>query len=340
MNIRKASILALAAVMAPGLSLGAARADDLFAGKTISLLASSAPGGGYDSYTRLLARFIGKYIPGKPTVVVQNMPGGGGLRVAQYIYSVAEKDGTKIGNLRGSNMLDSILNIRGGDIDPRKYEWLGNMASDTDICSFWHTAGVHSFADLQNKETLIGGSGKGAQNYSFPSAINHVLGTKMKIILGYQGMGDRIIAMQHGELQGNCGMNASSLTSLQPQLLSSGQLIPIMQSGTHPYPALKDVPLTQSFAKTDKQRKILTTIFSQMDIARTFATPPGTPRDRVEALRTAFMQALKDPDLIAQAKKEKLDLDPMGGDEVAKVIADMADIDAALKQEVRTAIGS
>lgn len=340
MTKSKAFILAAALAASQSLVPALAYAEDFYEGKTVSLLVSSDTGGGYDSYSRLLARYIGKYLPGHPTVVVQNMPGGGGLRAAQNVYSIAPKDGTTIGNLRASNMLDSILDIRGGDIDPTKFEWLGNMASDTDVCSFWKDSGVKSFDDLKNREVLLGGSGKGAQNYSFPSAINHVLGTKMKIILGYKGMGDRIIALQHGEIQGNCGMNASSLTSLQSQLLANGQLVPIMQSGMHPYPALSHVPMTQSFSMTDNQRKILDTIFSQMDIARTFAAPPGTPEERVDLLRTAFMVAMSDPALIEEAKRQKLDLNPMSGTDLAKVIADMAGIPPELKKEVRAAIGS
>ena len=318
---------------------GAARAEDFYAGKTITFIASSTPGPGYDAYTRLLARHIRKYIPGAPTIVVKNEPGGGGLRVGETIYSVAEKDGTKVGNLRASSLLDLILDIRDGYIDPNKYDWIGSMASDTDLCSFWYTAGVHSFADLQKKEVIIGASGVGAQNYSFPNAINHILHTKMKIILGYKGMADRMLAVERGELQGNCGINSSSMISEHPDLLSDGKLIPIMQSGLHPYSALPDVPLTQSFATTEEQKRILVTIFSQMEIARVFAAPPGTPQDRVEILRKAFMQAMNDPELISEAKGMRLDLDPMSGGNVAEVVAKMADLSPELKAQVRAAIG-
>jgi tripartite-type tricarboxylate transporter receptor subunit TctC len=341
MNMRNPiALFAAAAVLIVGLAMpGAVRADDFYAGKTLILMASSEPGAGYDSYTRLLGRHIQKYIPGAPSIVVQNEPGGGGLRVGETIYSVAEKDGTKVANLRASSLLDSILGIHDGYIDPNKYEWIGNMASDTDLCSFWSTASIHDFADLQNKEVIVGASGVGAQNYSFPNAINHVLHTKMKIILGYKGMGDRIVATERGELQGNCGINASSMISGYPQLISEGKLIPIMQSGLHPYSAFPDVPLTQSFATTDEQKKILVTIFSQMDIARVFAAPPGTPKDRVEILRKAFMQAMNDPQLVAEAKSMRLDLNPMSGADVAQVVAQMSNLPPELKAQVRTAVG-
>jgi tripartite-type tricarboxylate transporter receptor subunit TctC len=331
-----------AAIMAGSLAtlaaVSGAAAQDFYAGKTISMLVSSDPGGGFDTYSRLLARHYPKYIPGNPTIVVQNQPGGGGLRAAQQIFT-ATPDGLRIGNLRASNLLDVILGIRGAEIKPTAYEWIGNMASDTDLCSYWHTAGVKTFEDLRNKEILVGGSGKGAQNYSFPSAINSVLGTKMKIIIGYKGMGDRILALERGELQGNCGINSSSMMALHPQLIAEGKLIPIMQSGLRPYSAFPNVPLTQSFAKTEREKRILVTIFSQMDIARIFAAPPKTPADRMKILREGFMKAMADPDLIAEAKKQRMDLDPMDHAEVAKIVADMANIPDDLKKEVRDAIG-
>lgn len=331
--------LASATLAAAVIACGPSLASESFEGKTIFFLVSSDAGGGYDVYTRLLARHLDKHITGKPTTVVQNMPGGGGLRVAQFIYAVAEKDGTKIGNLRASNMLDSVLGIRGADIDPRKFAWIGNMASDTDVCSFWRTSGVKTFDDLRKKEVLVGASGKGAQNYMFASAINHVLGTKMKLVLGYKGMGDRIIATERGELQGNCGMNASSLTSLQSDRLASGELIAVAQSGMRPYPTFKDVPLTRTFATTDKQREILDAIFSQMEFARTFALPPGTPPGIVEQMRTAFDATMKSPELLADATKQRLEISPSSGAEVEAEMKKMSSMNEEFKKEVREAIG-
>ena len=336
---RKMSLVATATLALCYFAGVPCRAAEFYSGKTLTFLVSSNAGGGYDTYTRLLGRYISKYIPGSPAVVVQNEPGGGGLRAAQEIYAVVGKDGATIGNLRASNMLDSILNIRGGEIDPSKYEWIGNMTSDTDLCTFWKTAGVRTFEDLKKKQVLVGASGTGSQGYTFPNAINQVLHTKMKIIPGYQGTGDRILAVQQGELQGNCGMNASTVTSLYPQLIANGDLIPVMQSGLRPYSALPNVPLTQSFASNDNQRRVLTTIFSQMEIARVFAAPPGVPKARVEILRKAFMQAVSDPGLLAEAKRMKLDIVPLSGEGVDKIVADMSTLSPDLKKEVRAALG-
>jgi tripartite-type tricarboxylate transporter receptor subunit TctC len=237
-------------------------------------------------------------------------------------------------------MLDAALGIRGGEIDPTKYLWVGSMASDTDVCSFWHTAGIRSFEDLTKKEVVVGASGKSAQNYSFTNTINNVLGTKMKIVLGYKGAADRILALERGELQGNCGINGSTLASSWPQLITEKKLIPVVQSGLKPYPAFPKVPLTQSFAKTDEQKKILNTIFSQMDVARTYAFPPGTPKDRVSEISKAFVATMKDSAFQADAKKVKVDIDIRSGEDVNAIMRDMKELPDELKKKVRTAIGS
>jgi tripartite-type tricarboxylate transporter receptor subunit TctC len=312
---------------------------DFYSGKTITIIVSSDAGGGYDGYARLLARYLPKYIPGAPGVVVQDEPGGGGLRGAQQIYATVEKDGTKIGSLRASNMLDAVLNVRGGEIDPNRYEWLGNIASDSDVCSFWRTAQIRSLEDLKKDQVLVGASGTGSFGYSFPSALNYVLHTKMKIITGYKGIGDRVLAMQQGELQGACGIFASTLTSLYPQLLASGDLVPLTQNGLHPYPALPGVPLTLSMAMSENQRRILTSIFSQTDMAFPYAAPPGTPKDRVEILKTAFMEALANPALKTEAAQAKMIVGPMSGPDVAKIVVAMSSLSPELKAEVRAAIG-
>lgn len=329
----------VSAAFAAGLSLSSAAvaAPPFYAGKTINLTVSSDTGGGYDTYSRLLARHLPQHIPGKPLIVVQNMPGGGGLRSAQFLYEVAEKDGTALGNIRASNVLDAVLGIR-GDIDVSRFEWIGNMTSDTDVCSFSQASGVRTFEDLRKKEVIVGASGKGAQNFSFPNAINHVLGTKMKIVLGYKGAADRILAVERGELQGNCGINASTITSSWPQLLAEGKLVAVTQSGLKPYSALPKVPMTQSFAKTDEQRKILDAIFGQMAIARMYALPPGASKDRVAILRKAFMETMADGALKEDAKKTKVDLDPDSGEQVAKIVADLAALPDALKKKAKAAI--
>lgn len=316
-----------------------AEAADFYKGKRIKLTVGSSPGGGYDTYTRSLGRHIVNHIPGKPKVVVQNMQGGGGLKSVRYTYLVAKKDGTEFANIRASNMMDSILGIRGMEFKPDKFVWIGSMAADTDVCMFWHKSGIRSFDDIMKKKARIGGTGKGAQSFMFPNAINNVLGTKMDIILGYKGTSDRILAVEQGELEGSCGINGYTFISRLNKHYTGKTLIPVMQSGLRPNPILKDVPLTQSFAKTKEQKEILDALFSQMVIARPYAAPPGTPADKAKILRVAFDATMKDAGFLKEAKKLRIGIDPSTSAETEAIINKLANMSAGLKKKVKAAIG-
>lgn len=327
--------LALLAMLAGG----SAKADGFYAGKTVKLGVSSNAGGGYDLYTRLLGRTIPKYLPGNPAIVVQNIPGGGGLKAAHDLYSSMVKDGTEFAEIHATTMLNAILGIAGKDIDPTRYVWVGSMASDDDVCSFWKTSGIRSFHDMLTKPSIIGGTGNGSQSFTFPHAINAVLGTKMKIVLGYKGTGDRLLALERGEITGSCGINASTMKSVAARQLGSGSLIPVVQSGLKPHPSFPDLPLTLSFAKTPEQHRILEAIFSQMQIARAYAAPPGIAPERARVLREAFMKSVRDPGLLAEAKKLKIDILPSTGEEVQDLIAGLAGLPDDLKAKVKAAVG-
>jgi tripartite-type tricarboxylate transporter receptor subunit TctC len=338
MNIKHATFILGATMIATGFA-GSATAADYFSGKTLKLTVGSNAGGGYDTYTRLLGRHLPRHVGGNPSVTVRNMPGGGGLKSVQYAYKVAKKDGTEIANVRASNALDSILGIRGTDMDFLKFVWLGSMASDTDVCSFWHTSGVKSFDDLMKKEFTVAATGKGAQAFMFPNAINNVLGTKMKIILGYKGTGDRVLALEQGEISGSCGINGSTLLSRITRHVKDKKLVPIIQSGLKPHPQLTSVPLTQSFAKTDEQREVLNAIFSQMEIARPYAAPPGTPAKAGNILRAAFDKTMKDDRLLKEAVKLRLEISPTDGAGTQDIIARLTNLPSGIKKKARAAIG-
>jgi tripartite-type tricarboxylate transporter receptor subunit TctC len=328
----------LAAMLVALIALPAAAAD-FYAGKSLKLAVSSDAGGGYDLYTRILARHIARYIPGAPATIVQNFPGAGGLRGAHYVYQTASKDGTEFGEIHATTMLDAILGRSGEEIDATKYAWIGSIASDSDVCSFWKTNDIRSFDDMLTKPTMIGSVGKGDQATTFPTVINNVLGTKMKIVMGYKGTGDRLLAIERGELTGSCGINASTLMSVGQKQIEDGLLIPVVQSGLTRQRGFPDVPLTQSFAKTDEQRLILETIFSQMQIARAYAAPPGVPAERVAILRTAFWNTVNDADFKADAEKAKVEISPLRGEDVQQLIAKLAAISGDLKSKVAAALG-
>lgn len=336
--------ISLATVLAVGLGINVVlsapvSAADFYKGKRIKLTVGSSAGGGYDTYTRALGRHMSKLIPGKPRIVVQNMQGGGGLKSVRYTYLVAKKDGTEFANIRASNMLDAILGIRGMEFKPDKFVWIGSMASDTDVCMFWHKSGIRSFADLLTKKARIGGTGKGAQAFMFPNAINNVLGTKMNIILGYKGTSDRILAVEQGELEGSCGINGYTFVSRLNKHYKDRTLVPVMQSGLRPNPLLKDVPMTLSFAKTKEQREVLEGLFSQMVIARPYAGPPGMPSDKAKILRTAFDAVMKNPAFLKEAKKLRIGIDPSNSAETEAIIQKLANMSPDLKKKIKTAIG-
>lgn len=333
LSVRAASVLASVMVFAPG-----AMAADFYSGRQIKIIIGSDVGGGYDTYGRLLARHIGNFIPGKPSTLVLNMPGGGGLKSVQYTYSIANKNGTEFANIRASNMLDSVLEIRGKDIDPAKFTWIGSMAADTDVCVFTKASGVRTFQDMLTKDTTVGGTGRGAQAFSFPNSINQVLGTRMKIILGYKGTGDRMLAMERGELSGSCGINGSTFIAVLGRQFKEGKLIPVVQSGLSPNPGLKDVPLTLSYAKGE-QRDVLEGVFSQMQVARPYAGPPGMDADKLAILRKAFDDTMKDAKFLVDAAKMKVEISPTGGADTDAIIAKMTRMSPDLRKKVRAAIG-
>jgi hypothetical protein len=235
-------------------------------------------------------------------------------------------------------MFSAILGIAGEEIDPTKYAWIGSMASDTDVCSFWKTSGIRTFQDMQTKDSVIGAPGKSDQAFTFPNAINRVLGTRMKIVLGYKGTGDRLLALERGELTGSCGINGSTMKSVAAKPLEDGSLIPVVQSGLTPSAAFPNLPLTLTYAKTDAQRQILEPIFSQMAIARAYAAPPGLAPERVAELRAAFWNTVNDPELKSDAAKANIEISPMRGEAVQALIAKLAATPAALKPKIAAAI--
>ena len=334
----KLLVIAPAALIAffPVTSHGA----DFYAGKQVKIVIGSDVGGGYDTYGRLLGRHLGRYLPGHPSTLILNMPGAGGLKSVQYVYSVAPKDGTLIANIRASNMLDSVLGIRGTDMDPAKFVWIGSMAADTDVCLFTKKSGIRTFQDMLDKPTTIGATGKGAQAFSFPNTINHVLGTKMKIILGYKGTGDRVLALERGEISGSCGINGSTFVAVLNRQYKSGSFVPVVQSGLKPNPTLKDVPLTISYAKTEEERAVLEGVFSQMQIARPYAGPPGMPEAQTGIMRKAFDATMTDQKFLADAKKVKVDISPTDAAGTEEIIVKMTRMSPELRKKVRAAIGS
>ncbi len=297
---------------------------EFYKGKTVELYIGYSVGGGYDLYARVLARHIGHNIPGNPTVVVKNMEGAGSLRLANWLYRVAPKDGTTFGTIGRGTGFDPLLGQQGVQFDGTKFTWIGSGNHEVSVCvSYGDHAPVTKFDDLLTKEMTVGGTGPSADTDQFPRVVNGVLGTKMKIVSGYPGGNDIVLAMERGELQGRCGWSWSSVKSTHGAWIAEKRLNVLVQLSLQKHPELPDVPLVVDLAKNDEQRQILKLIFARQVIGRPFLAPPGLAPDRAATLRKAFMDTMKDPAFLADAEKAQLEVNPVDGEEVQKLVAEI-----------------
>jgi tripartite-type tricarboxylate transporter receptor subunit TctC len=309
------------------LAATSAEAEDpvatFYAGKQIDLVIGSSAGGGYDAYARLIARYIGRYIPGNPTIVPQNMPGAGSNKAAGYVYAVVPKDGTAIGAVFPGVILQPLIGHVPTPHDPSKFIYLGSANSDAYMCIARKDAPVHTFKDLLSHVLIIAGATEGATTHDLPVVENNLLGAHFRIVSGYPGMRENTMAIESGEVQGVCGYGWASLESQHPEWLTHGFINIVVQESIKGYSKLNamGIPRTADFAKTEEQRQILELVYSQGVFGRPYVLPPGVPADRVAALRKAFMLALQDKTLLAEAAKMKLDIDAMSGDELQALVA-------------------
>ncbi len=315
-----ASVFALT-MLASSTAAHAQEAEPFFKNRQLTLGASSTAGGSYDAYMRLLSRHIARHIPGNPTVVVQNVPAGGGMALANMIYNTAPKDGTYIGVLHGSTLLEEIYKSDQAHFEAVRYAWVGNMSSEVDTCVATAASGVKSINDFFTREVVMGATGAGAQSYSFPVLYNKILGAKVKIVAGYPGTPERVVAMERGELQGACGITTTSYRSVLERQARDGTVIMIAQGGgrkDHRYP---DVPLMLDQAKTPEDRQALQFVYSPLDLGRPIAAPPETPADRLAILRKAFDDTMRDKEFLDEAARLKIDIEPMDGPTTAGVVS-------------------
>ena len=313
------------AIMASA-TVGSALAQDsvaqFYRGKQINLYVGSTAGGGYDSYARLLARKFSSYIPGNPVIVPQNMPGAGSNKLAGYIYSVAPKDGTAIGAIFSGAIVQPLF----GDPvqhDPSKLIYLGTANIEVFLCLARTDAPVKTFQDALEKELILGSSNEGGSTRDFAAMLNNVLGTKFRLVTGYPGSNEIILAIERNEVQGACGIGWSSVAPQRARLLESGRtrLIAQLASRGHREMNRMGIPVAIDFAKSDEDRKVMDLIYSQLVFGRPYILPPNVPADRVAALRKAFIDTFRDPEIVAEAARMHLDIDALSGDEVQAEVA-------------------
>ena len=327
-RMRLALPLALGAIpLALALSVAPAAADpiaDFYAGKTVQVLIGFSPGGGYDTYARTLARYMGRHIPGNPKLVPQNMPGAGSLKVVNYLANVAPKDGTVIAHFAPGIMFEPLLgHAEGTQFDATKFTWLGSASREASVCAFMASAGIKSWADMRAKNMVIGASGGGAESDVFPTVLRNMFHLPLKIVTGYPGGTEITLAMERHEVDGRCGWSWTSLLSRNKALLDSHQLNVVLQIALEKTKDLADVPLIVDVADTPNQKAALRLIVARQGIARPFAAPPGVPEERARALREAFAATMQDADFIADAKSQSLDVDPVSGADVTALIREV-----------------
>ena len=296
---------------------------DFYKGKTVELYIGYSVGGAYDLYARMLARYLGQHIPGNPTVVPKNMEGAGSLRLANWLYNVGPKDGTAMAIIGRGTGFDPILGNSKAQFDGPKFTWIGSANNEVSVCVAWHSSGVTKFDDLLARELIVGGTSSSADTDQFPKVVNGVLGTKMRVITGYPGGNDVNLAMERGEVQGRCGWSWSSVKSTHQKWYDEKKFTVLMQLALEKHPDLPNIPLIVDLATTDEQRLILKLIFARQVIGRPFLAPPNVPKERADALRKAFMDTMKDPAFLADAEKAKMEITPVAGDQVAKLVTDI-----------------
>jgi tripartite-type tricarboxylate transporter receptor subunit TctC len=310
------------AILALGLALLASRvatAQDGYAGKQISLIVGEAPGGGYDSYARLLARHILRHIPGAPTLVVQNMPGAGSLNAMNHIYNTAARDGSVIGMVQRSVIIMPLLGMSGANFAPDRLIYLGSMDQDVGVCIVRRGAGIKSMADLKTHEMVVGTEGRVSDVNSYVNPLVRVLGVKLRIVSGYNGAQPINLAIERGEVDGRCGMSYSSLKRTT-SFLKDDKVIILLQLAISKDPELPDVPLFTELAPNEEDRQALELLLAPTAIARPFFLPPEVPKARADIVRTAFVETMKDPEYLADAKREGISARGLSGAEMQSLV--------------------
>ena len=302
---------------------------DFYRGRTIDYIVGSGAGGGYDLYARTLSRRLGEHIPGKPTVVVKNMAGAGGIRATNFLYNIAPKDGSVIGTVSRSMITAPIVGVTTAKFDPAQLTWIGNITGENSVCVAWSTAPVKTWDDLLKTRLIVGAAGQGTTTYTAPILLKNMFAAKLEIISGYPDGGQIDLAMERGEVQAVCPA-LSTIRAAHPQWIRDGTVRIIVVMSLRRDPELPDVPAVAEFTDDPRKRQLLKIILGPDLVGRPLLAPPDVPADRVAVLREAFMAAMQDPVFRADAAKIGLSIDPTAGADVQKLVNEIVNAPADL----------
>ncbi len=313
-------------------------AADFFGGKTVRIVVGYPPGSTFDLYARALGRHMGQHIPGSPTVVIQNMPGAGGINAVSYVASVAAPDGLTLSLSNPQSTTAPLLEPKSASYDPRKFTWIGSVADDTTACAFW-AKDLKSLDDLKKREIVVGATGSTGGSAIDGKILNALFGYRFRVVTGYPGMVEVRLAAERGEVDGQCGLPGSTIKAELQQLLADKKIVIPLQLGIKSNPDLGAVPNLAEQAKTDEERDIMRVVYAPLSYMRPVMTSPGVPADRAEALRAAFDKTVRDPAFLDEMAKQRLDVRPVAPADILKTVEAIYATPAATIARVRDLLG-
>jgi tripartite-type tricarboxylate transporter receptor subunit TctC len=327
-------VLVCAALLGSDIAASAQGVEQFYRGKTINFVIGNAAAGAPDAYARLVARHIGNYIPGNPKVIARNMPGAGGLVAANHVFNVAPQDGTTLGLMAPTLPLEETLGVAAAKYRASHFNWIGRIATSPNITFLSATSQVQTIADAFDKVSVLGATARSSTNTVFPLILNSLLGTKFKIVLGYEGTAAAMIALERGEVE---GMSATydGLQSQRPDWLASRKVNIVVQYLLRRHPGMPNVPTAVEVAKTAEQALILRTVSGTSEIGKFVLSTPGVPPDRVAALRSAFDEMVRSPDFLAEADKLRIEIGPLPGAALQKIVVEMQAISPEVIEKIK-----
>lgn len=326
------------AILLAGLG-GTAAAEGFYENKTIRLIVASSAGGGYDTNARLVAPHMKRFIPGDPNIIVVNMPGASGVKAVNHLYAVAPKDGSTFAAFNSAMPFLETIGASGVRFKSTELSWIGSLSQTVQTVVVWHTAGVRTLEDAKSKEVIMGGLGKAGTMVLFPKLLNSVFGTKFRVVIGYKGGRSVNMAMERGEVQGRGAGAWYTWKNRNPDWVRDGKIVPLVQIGPRKDPDLPNVPLLNDLAQNEEQLQMFKLLAGNTQIERPFAGPPQIPADRLATLRRAFDRTVQDPSFQAEAKKIGTELDPNTGEDVEKIVQEIANTPPAAIAKVKAAVG-